>query len=163
MTDDIWTPFTAENLIRYYHDLSVQEQRVFHDLFLPVLRPKAGGMMRLLRAMPEDERFRFFQEVCATHIFPWLRQLADKHAPIAIQNHYIPQLQEILKDQKQKRDRKHDPEIVRRNVEICDRRKEDPKAWSLKKLAAKYKISIRNITLILLDEAKWRQLDQNRK
>lgn len=61
---------------------------------------------------------------------------------------------------KKKRDRKSDPEIVRRNVEICDRRKQDRKKWSIGKLAKTYKLSHRGITLVLRDEPKWRRLNQ---
>ena len=59
---------------------------------------------------------------------------------------------------KSKRDRKHDPSIVARNVEICNRRKIDPKKWSLKKLARAYKRSVRAIQKVLDAESEWRKL-----
>ncbi|HEY1600912.1 MAG TPA: hypothetical protein VGG64_15000 [Pirellulales bacterium] len=58
---------------------------------------------------------------------------------------------------KQKRDRKPDPEIIRRNVEICDLWAKDRAQWTQGKLARKYHLSPRAIRLILNDEQKWRQ------
>lgn len=59
---------------------------------------------------------------------------------------------------KQKRDRKSDPATVRRNVEICDLRGQNKKLWTLNRLAKKYKCTVRNITKVLKDEPRWRQL-----
>ena len=61
---------------------------------------------------------------------------------------------------KASRDRKSDPETVKRNVEICDLRLKDRKYWSLGRLGRKYDISKRMVTLILGEEAKWRRLAQ---
>lgn len=59
---------------------------------------------------------------------------------------------------KEKRDRKPDPEIVERNVRICELRKADPKTWSRKKLARKFEVTERMIGKILAEESNWRQL-----
>jgi hypothetical protein len=59
---------------------------------------------------------------------------------------------------KEQRDRKSDPEIIRRNVEICDLRKQDPKKWTLGRLAKKYDVTSRAIRKTLKEEAKWRRL-----
>lgn len=59
---------------------------------------------------------------------------------------------------KAKRDRKPDPETIRRNVEICDLRKTDKRHWSQGRLAKKYHITTRAIRSILKDETKWRKL-----
>jgi hypothetical protein len=56
------------------------------------------------------------------------------------------------------RNRRSSPEIIRRNVEICDRRKQDRKHWSLVRLARTYKVSKRTITKVLKEEDKWRRL-----
>jgi hypothetical protein len=58
---------------------------------------------------------------------------------------------------KEQRDRKPDPEIVRRNVEVCDRRKQDPSHWSLSRLAKAYDLTPRMITKILEAEPEWRR------
>lgn len=67
---------------------------------------------------------------------------------------------ELAKDQlKEQRDRKSDPEIVRRNVEICDLRKQDPKKWSLGRLAKNFGLGAKQtIKRILEEEDKWRRL-----
>jgi hypothetical protein len=65
-----------------------------------------------------------------------------------------------LKEQAAKRNRKSSPEIIARNVEICDRRKQDKKHWSIGRLARAYKVSHRAITLVLQEENKWRRLAQ---
>ena len=59
---------------------------------------------------------------------------------------------------KQARDRKSDPEIVRRNVEICDLRKQDRQKWSLGMLGKKYDLTKQAIKKILEEEDKWRRL-----
>lgn len=59
---------------------------------------------------------------------------------------------------KDRRDRKSDPEIVRRNVEICDLRRQDRKKWTLGRLARKYGVTNRAITKVIQEESKWRRL-----
>jgi hypothetical protein len=59
---------------------------------------------------------------------------------------------------KAKRDRKSDPETIRKNIEICDLRLKDPKRWSLGRLASKFEVSKRAISKVLEDESKWRRL-----
>ncbi len=71
-------------------------------------------------------------------------------------------LREEIAHRKRQRDRKSDPAIIRRNLEICGLRKQDPKKWSLKALAKKYRKSFRTITLVLGEEDKWRELAQMR-
>jgi hypothetical protein len=58
---------------------------------------------------------------------------------------------------KSKRDRKPDPETIRRNVEICNLRKHDKKTWTHGKLAQRYKMKKQTVARILKAEAKWRQ------
>jgi hypothetical protein len=138
MADDIWTPFTADNLIRYYHDLSEQERRIFRDQFLPVLHPNASGMMRLLRAMPEEDMILFLQEVWHIYFEPSPRKMTDKFLPGSVQDHLVPQVQEILQDQKQKRDRKPDPETVRQDEEIYTLRNSNKQQWTWKRLGWRF-------------------------
>jgi hypothetical protein len=57
-----------------------------------------------------------------------------------------------------RRNRKSDPEIVRRNVHICDLRKQDTKKWSLGRLAKDFDLAKSAIQKILREEPKWRRL-----
>jgi hypothetical protein len=50
---------------------------------------------------------------------------------------------------KRQRDRKSDPNIVNRDREIRERRRSNPKTWTLAKLAKQYEISIRTVRDIL--------------
>lgn len=64
---------------------------------------------------------------------------------------------------KAERDRKSSPETIRRNVEICDLRKQDAKKWSYRRLARQFKMTPQAIGLVLKDEAKWRRLAASAK
>jgi hypothetical protein len=65
---------------------------------------------------------------------------------------------ELVREQiKKSRDRKSDPETIRRNVEICDLRKQNKKTWSQEKLAKKYEVTKQYISNVLKDEEKWRK------
>jgi hypothetical protein len=59
---------------------------------------------------------------------------------------------------KAQRDRKSDPDTIRRNVELCDLRKQNEKLWSYRRLAKHFKITPQNVGLILKEEDKWRKL-----
>ncbi len=56
------------------------------------------------------------------------------------------------------RNRKPDPENVKRNIEMCDRRNRDKKTWSYSKLAQTYDMTKRAVAKILAEEQKWRSL-----
>jgi hypothetical protein len=59
---------------------------------------------------------------------------------------------------KEQRDRKSDPDTVRRNVEICDLRKQDKRKWSYGMLGRKFDLTKQAIKKVLAEEAKWRRL-----
>jgi hypothetical protein len=59
---------------------------------------------------------------------------------------------------KKSRDRKSSPETIRRNVEICDKRRSDKKKWSYGRLAKDYKMTRQAIERIVTEEEKWRRL-----
>jgi hypothetical protein len=61
--------------------------------------------------------------------------------------------QHVAADQKRKRDRKNNPELVRRNVEICDRHL---RGRSLGELAKEYRLSRGTIQGIVEKAAHWR-------
>jgi hypothetical protein len=60
--------------------------------------------------------------------------------------------------ERRRKRRKSSPETVRRNVEICERRKKDRKTWSLRNLARKYNLRYQSVQKIVNSEAKWRKL-----
>jgi hypothetical protein len=64
---------------------------------------------------------------------------------------------------KEQRDRKSDPETVRRNLEICDLRNENPHKWSQGRLARQFDVTPRAIRKILADEVKWRRLSAEKR
>jgi len=59
---------------------------------------------------------------------------------------------------KEDRDRKSNPKTVRRNLKICDLRKQDAGKWTLGRLAKEYGITRQTVVRILNQEAKWRRL-----
>jgi AraC-like DNA-binding protein len=63
-----------------------------------------------------------------------------------------------LEFQLKARNRRSDPETVRRNVEICDRRKLDKKTWTLGTLSQHYGISRQYVARIIKEEERWRRL-----
>jgi hypothetical protein len=56
------------------------------------------------------------------------------------------------------RNRKSAEATIRRNIEICDLRKKDPKTWSFRRLARKYEIRWQSVQRIVAAEPKWRDL-----
>jgi hypothetical protein len=104
-----------------------------------------NGARQLARENPEisDEEFdRLFNEQMKQVMEGYNRVIGERE-------------QAKLKKQ---RDRKSDSETVRRNVEICDLRKRDPKKWSLAMLGRKFDLSKQAVKRILDEESKWRRL-----
>ena len=60
---------------------------------------------------------------------------------------------------KAQRDRKSSPDIIRRNIQIIERRRQNPNLWTLGRLAKEYEIERQTIQGILDEELKWRQLE----
>ena len=59
-----------------------------------------------------------------------------------------------------KRNRKPDPKILRRNIQICNLRNKDPKKWTQGKLRKKFGLNTTDhVKKILKQETKWRQHD----
>lgn len=54
--------------------------------------------------------------------------------------------------------RRSSPATIRRNVQICDLRKQDVKKWTFGTLAMKFKVKRQTILRILDEEQKWRDL-----
>jgi len=72
---------------------------------------------------------------------------------------YLRDTTELVKAEvKKARDRKSNPETIKRNVEICDKRKSNSRKWTYGRLAKEYKIARQTVVRIVSEEAKWRRL-----
>jgi hypothetical protein len=131
--------------------------------------------------LPLTEKGRFAEmmfEELLWRVFPLLQQTARKlirEEPNLSDEQFDKELHERVKQNmdiynrdiselerarlKESRDRKSDPETVRRNVEICNLRMQDPKKWSLGRLAKQYEMTKQSIKKIIEDENKWRRLE----
>ena len=110
------------------------------DMMMPFLLTKAVELARDHPKVSDQRLLELLSERVKTFAEDFARQASEME-------------RRKLKD---KRDRKSDPATIRRNVEICDRRKRDRKKWSLGMLAKHFKISIRAVTLVISAEIEWR-------
>jgi hypothetical protein len=140
----------APVLFQFFRDMTVPERVRFSEMvsgtlardLLPLLVKQA---VEIARADPHISDEEFARRIEADS----MRTLDRNNASLlAIDRAQV----------KEKRDRKSDPETIRRNVEICDLRKQDPKKWSYRRLARQFKITPQAIGLILKGETKWRRL-----
>jgi hypothetical protein len=141
---------TADVPFLIVNELPLPEKKRFSDMVFeeavwqvfPMLQQEAR---RLLRENPnlDDEQFD--------------KELHERvKQKMELYNREISELERAkLKEQ---RDRKSDPEIARRNVEICDLRKRDPKKWTLGTLGKKFDLTKQTVKSIIENEAKWRRL-----
>lgn len=171
---------TPQAIFDLYVLLSNNDKVAFQNLLARI--STAESIFLLAKELPITELGRFsdmmFQEI-TWHLFPILEREARRLArekPELSEEEFDKEFHERIKQStelynrevaelegaklKEQRDRKSDPEIVHRNVEICDHRRQDRKRWSIGKLAKTYDLSHRAITLILRDEEKWRRLAQ---
>jgi hypothetical protein len=141
----------AEHVWRLLNELTQQEQWRFHETLIvegivgqvfPLMLKHAVTVVREMPSASDDELCNEINERVKRITEAYEREIADL-TRVKI---------------KEQRDRRSDEETVRRNVEMCDLRLKDRKQWSLKRLAKKYGISIRAVTLVLQQEAKWRRL-----
>jgi hypothetical protein len=170
--------FTAKAVFDLYTLLPNEEKIAFLRLVGQMSTAEVPFVITSELPLPEQQRYSdmMFEEHL-WQLFPYLQrearrlarekpQLSDEEfdrefhdrirASMENYNETIAALEQAKL--KESRDRKSDPETVSRNVEICDLRKQDSKKWSLGRLAGKYGISKRAISLILADDVKWRQL-----
>jgi hypothetical protein len=173
---------TPQALIDLYNILSREDRQAFLGLMGEV--STAEDLFQVARHLTPSNLLRFNEIVIksiVSHQLPLILPLVTSLAVEAIKES-PGQTQEQLQAQvsalaakrlarldedaairahvmiKEKRDRKSDPDTVRRNVEICNRKLEDPGLWSNKKLAREYRITPRAIGMILADEPRWRRL-----
>ena len=142
----------AEMLFFIVHCLSVFEQKRFTDMVHNGLNPivsslALGNAIDVVRNAPTDTR-----EELAAELGERMRQTVEN-----IEGH-AQRLEEVKL--KRKQDRKPDPDTIRRNVEICDRHRQDPKKWNKKRLAREYAVTDRYIRGVIKEEAHWRRQAQ---
>lgn len=172
---------TPEVLYDLYLALSNDDQLSFLRLVADASTAEVPFLMSGQLSIPEQARFaEMLTEGVLKQGFPLMLQHALHVAetmPGASRDQQLATLHDLVKQNqehydrtigereqakfKAQRERKSDPEIVRRNVEICDLRKQDTTKWTLGRLANRYKISRQNVGLVLNDEARWRRLAQN--
>lgn len=112
----------------------------FFNLMMPILIEQA---CELLLKHPEIVKEELIAKVSA-QVDTFLKKLVEESAE---------QEREMFKN---KRDRKSNPETIRRNVGICNLRHSDPKKWTQGKLAKKFHITPQAIRKILGAESEWR-------
>ena len=140
-----------EDVIRMSQNLSLIEQRGFSDTvlgefidgYMPILIHEAVAMVRETPTLLDDPHFK-------SKLNSRMKVMTEAHeaAISALEREKL----------KQSRDRKSDPEVVTRNVEICDLRSKDPAKWSLGRLAKKYDLPKSSIQAIIREAAKWLRL-----
>jgi hypothetical protein len=173
MAIDRLTPGTV---IEFYHQLSDGGKRAFLQLLGSGISAEAMYFMLGCMDLVENEKFcDMFEKECqplyalllnravrAAREHPnWTDEDLKREVGKGIREHHDLMYRELMElgkaKHKKERDRKSDPEKVKRNVEICDLRNQDKKKWSHGRLAKKFKTSPPNIRLILADEAHWRR------
>jgi hypothetical protein len=152
--DMIASQVTAETAFRMVSRFSLPELERFTEMvrsellfnLFPVMQDEARRLAREQPRLSDEEFDRLFRERIKQSMETYNKEIYELAAA-------------KLKEQ---RDRKSDPEIVRRNVEICDLRKQDPKKWSYGMLGKKYDMTKQAIKAILKEESKWRRLTAQR-
>jgi hypothetical protein len=166
--------FTPQVLIELYRTLPAEKQAEFRKCLARTLTNR--DMAQIMAEMPRDER----RQACAILvevIMPFLisnavrlvrenPSLSNEAIEKKLASHakkfgddFAREAGDIEREKlKIQRDRKSDPRTVRRNVEICDRRRQDTKRWTFGRLAREYEITRQAIVRILKEEDKWRRL-----
>jgi hypothetical protein len=171
-------PLTPEQLRDLYRLLPIGDRGAF--LRLIGAESKAEYVAEFLRGMTVEEQRRFsmiMNREIAKVVYPFVlrhavdvanemghlsreeqgEEVLNRHADsMETYRQYITSTE--VEKLKAKRNRKSNPETIRKNVEICDLRLKDPKHWSLARLAGKFKVTKRAISKVVEEEAKWRRL-----
>jgi hypothetical protein len=128
-----------------------------------------SGRMRSFRPHTAAARDHFLRKACSDLTGDEFYKLIATLRP-AEQEHFWKLVDKLLepwlikaiglaiRQFKKERDRKSDPEIIKRNVKICDLRKESRKVWTLGRLAKDHEMTRQSIQAILKAEKKWRRL-----
>jgi hypothetical protein len=171
--------FTPKVLHDLYVALSNERQREFLEMVARTSTAEVPFLMAGQMDAQEMKRFSdMVEESLARQFFPGLLhearklardkpQLSDEDFEKLLNDRMVSAHARLTRDiseleaasLKEHRDRKPEPSVVKRNVEICDLRKADKKTWSQGRLAKKFDITPRRIRSILAEEEKWRRLD----
>jgi hypothetical protein len=122
-----------------------------------------------VRSLTDEERKQFFGAICSwssgwlgTGYWVFPDEQFDLLQDMAVQGHKLGVdsigIAADIARKLRNRNRTSSPETIRRNVEICDLRKNNSKLWTQRKLAKKYEMEYQSIQDILDEEAKWRHL-----
>jgi hypothetical protein len=155
------------SLFNAYGQLTHEKQIEFINILAS--RSTVEDLVAFIDYLPSEEyeefvfiiRLKILAHIDGYHIqnsdMKWLDRLVkDLH------KRYAGEFEELsakrMDEYKSKRNRKSSHKTIRRNVEICDLRKQNRRKWSLSQLAKHFKRSQRTITLVIREEAKWRNL-----
>jgi hypothetical protein len=129
--------------------------------------PSPEDVYAFIRDMTPVDRFVLFSVLSSAPFREIIRDtgyivVSDDEASNLLEGAMIErqEAQAIIEQFKAKLGKKRtsDPATIKRNVEICDLRKQDKKYWSHGQLGLKYGMNKRSVARILKDEEKWRQL-----
>jgi hypothetical protein len=130
-------------------EMPLQEKEKYLKLYLspmmgvmfPILAKTAGDMARVMPMASNDDLGKAINKT----VMDTFNEYGSTIAKVELDKAKI------------ERDRKSDPEIIKRNVHICDLRISNPGKWTQGKLSKHFKISPQGIRKILSEEAEWRQ------
>jgi hypothetical protein len=170
-------PITPKELLDVYELLSEENQRAFLRLLGGRLSGEA--LFAMLGCLHRSEYGVFidsFHGLLAETLYPvYIREARrvakessnlsdeefDRQVTARVQQATDQFKAEIGSEERDKlkaeRNRQSNPETVRRNVEICDLRLQDPKRWTHGRLARKYGKTSQLIRKILKEETEWRR------
>jgi hypothetical protein len=128
---------TAEAVICAFNSLPDDEKRLFVSDFFKAIPPTPEYLVKLFNkasAVDKDEFLRRIWDSLTTY-------MSAERIHATMDRVVVPQVEEILRKNKQARDRKPDPATAVRDAEIHRLRTEDKKKWSWKKLGNKFGIT----------------------
>jgi hypothetical protein len=172
------TLFTPEQLRDLFRLLDDPNKGAFLRLIGREVPAQAPFIM--LQSMDIVERQRFADMItnstlktvfpllvkAAAEVARELPQVSTKEMEAELQKRFAESLAEAIRHAgeveaeklKRKRNRKPSLEIAKRNIEICELRRQNPRKYTEKKLAEDYTVSDRHIRDILSKEDLWRSL-----
>ena len=140
MSDKFEFPRASPN---FFPELSTLEMLGSFDPTKSQRLPELGDIVYAKASTMSPEKSRAYMERVLSAVFNDSEEEVIKH---------------LRARMKKDRDRKSAPETIKRNVEICDLRKQNKKKWSMNALGKKYDMTRQSIDEILKAEEKWRSL-----
>lgn len=169
---------SPREVIDKYLDLTVEDQKEVIRALGGMLRAEAIYGMMLEMNIAERLRLQdlLFEDLAGAYFLTLIQQarqiakemqgLPDEEFAQTVLERFSKSQEEIRQSireteatkLKAARDRKPDLEIAKRNIEICDLRRQDKRHWSQGRLAKKYDLDQRTIRKILKEELTWRRI-----